>query len=135
MSARIWLWGLLILACVGAVGIIAQHRQLAGLKDQRGQILAQLAGAARRPVGFDRRADEEPGKSAAGDSGPAAASSELLQLRNQLGQLTENASAELTGVRAENSGSGRICRPATNLPAKNRCLRITFAKAPPSGSA
>ena len=51
MSTRICLSGLLILACLGLLGIMAQHQQLDGLKDQKGQILAQLSGP---PAGVTR---------------------------------------------------------------------------------
>jgi hypothetical protein len=117
MSARIWLWGLLILACLGLLGITAQHRQLAGLKDQKGQILAQLS----QPLdaqSASTASGEEPGKSAAGDSGPAAASSELLQLRNQLGQLTER-KRELMGVRDQN---GRLRAQFASRPGGEKLL-------------
>jgi hypothetical protein len=89
-----------MLTCLGAVGIIAQHRQLVGLKDQKGQILAQLSGPLDGQSG-STASGEESGKSGAGDSGPAGASRELLQLRNQLGQLTER-KRELMGVRDQN---------------------------------
>jgi hypothetical protein len=101
MTTRICLSGLLILACLGAVGIITQHRQLRGLKDQRGQILAQLSGPLDGQLG-STASGEESAKSGAGDSGSAGASRELLQLRNQLGQLTER-KRELTGVRDQNN--------------------------------
>jgi hypothetical protein len=97
MTTRICLSGLLILACLGAVGIITQHR---GLKDQRGQILAQLSGPLDGQLG-STASGEESAKSGAGDSGSAGASRELLQLRNQLGQLTER-KRELMGVRDQN---------------------------------
>ena len=134
MSTRICLSGLLILACLGAIGIIAQHQQLAGLKDQRGQILAQLSGPLDGQSALTSTS-QESGKSEAADSGAAGVSSELLQLRNQLGQLTER-KRELAGVRdrerrlqAQLAGRRRI------PPAKNRSRRITSAKAPPNGSA
>jgi hypothetical protein len=100
MTTRICLSGLLILVCLGTFGIIAQHRQLAGLKDQRGQILAQLSGPLDAQPAL-ASTSQESGKSEAAESGAAGVSSELLQLRNQVGQLTER-KRELTGVRVEN---------------------------------
>ena len=135
MSTRICLSGLLILACLGAIGIIAQHQQLAGLKDQRGQILAQLSGPLDGQPAL-ASTSQESGKSEAAESGAAGVSSELLQLRNQLGQLTER-KRELAGVRAENQRLRGLSLPAGARipPAKNRSRRITSAKAPPNGSA
>jgi hypothetical protein len=101
MSARICLWGLLILAGLGAVGIIAQHRQLAGLKDQKEQILAQLS----QPLDTQSAptsGSQEAVKSETADSSPATASSELLQLRRKVVQLTDR-KRELAGARGENA--------------------------------
>ena len=87
--------------CFGAVwGIMAQHRQLGVLKEKKEQILAQLSGPLdTRPASTS--SSQESGKSEAADSGPAGVSSEVLQLRSQIGRLTER-KRELTGVRAQN---------------------------------
>jgi hypothetical protein len=98
MNVRICLSVLLMVVCLGAVGILAQHRQLAGLKDQKAQILAQLSGTPDARSAIPGSPDAAIPDSS--DSG-SAVSSELLQLRRQVVQLTDR-KRELAGASAEN---------------------------------
>ncbi len=87
MNKRVYLPILLVIACVGLFGIVAQHRQLVTLQSKKAQLGTQAAA----PADQITAPSEEPSQ----------ASSELLELRSRVTQLTERKN-ELAGAHAEN---------------------------------
>jgi hypothetical protein len=100
MNRRALLIALLALCCLAMLcGVVLQGRQLAGLRAEERQSLAQLAPT---PDGLASAATAEPATGSL-DRRLAVSSvpSELLRLRSDVTRLTERR-RELAGVRAEN---------------------------------
>ena len=99
MKARVWLGGFLVMVCLTTLwGVWSQRCQLAGLRGQQQQLLAQVTTRA------DGSASPAAGETSARPGTPApalVATPELLRLRSEVTRLTERR-RELAGERAEN---------------------------------
>ncbi len=92
MNARARLPALLIIICLGTIGIVAQHRQLTTLRENKNRIQTPIS-----------QQPEQSSPSPYPSMPSTAPSPELLALRSQITQLTQR-SNELAGVRVENEG-------------------------------
>jgi len=100
MNRRVLLGGLLACVCLAALwGVWSQRSQVAGLRAEQQQLLAQMATSA------DGSASPGTAEAAGAGSGvpqpSLVATPELLRLRSEVTRLTERR-RELAGVRAEN---------------------------------
>ena len=100
MNRRVLLGGFFVVACLANLwGVWGQRSQLAGLRAEHQQVLAQLAARADRSASTGTA---EPACPSPVPPQPAlVATPELLRLRNEVTRLTERR-RELAGVRAEN---------------------------------
>jgi hypothetical protein len=116
MNRRLLFGGFLVVVCLATLwGVWAQRNQIAGLRAEQQQLLAQLAATA------DRAAS--PGTAEPTGAPPVAlqpalvATPELLRLRNEVTRLTERR-RELAAARADNERlHAQLARWGTNGPA------------------
>jgi hypothetical protein len=100
MNRRVLLNGLLAVVCLATLwSVWGQRSQLAGLRAEQQQLLAQLA--AKADGAASPGTAEATGASSAAPHPALVATPELLRLRSQVTQLTERR-RELAGARAEN---------------------------------
>ncbi|MGD0262717.1 MAG: hypothetical protein ABSD29_23370 [Verrucomicrobiota bacterium] len=100
MNRRVFLSGLLVVVCLATLwGVWGQRSQLAGLRAEQQQSLAQLA--ARADGAASPGTAKVVGASSATPQPPLVATPELLRLRNEVTRLTERR-RELASARAEN---------------------------------
>lgn len=118
MRTRLFTLALPILGGLGGLGILAQHRELSGLNEEKAQILARLS----EPLGTQSSSTttgSQPGQSEAADAGSATDLSELLRLRRQVAELTDR-KRELASARAENESlRAQVANRSTNPAAGN----------------
>jgi hypothetical protein len=113
MNRRALLGGFLVVVCLTALwGVWGQRNQLAGLRAEQQQLLAQQAA---RAEGSASPGTAEATGASSGIPQPAlVATPELLRLRNEVTRLTER-QRELAGVRAENEAlRARLTSRGTN---------------------
>jgi hypothetical protein len=116
MNQRVLLSGFLVLVCLATLwGVWSQQNQLARLRAEQQQVLAQVAAKTERSV--------SPGTPDTGDASSVAppptlvVTPELLRLRGEVTRLTERR-RELAGVRAENERlRAQLASQGTNGPA------------------
>ena len=100
MNRRVLLGGFFVVACLANLwGVWGQRSQLAGLRAEHQQVLAQLAARADRSASTGTA--EPAGPSPVTPQPALVATPELLRLRNEVTRLTERR-RELAGERAEN---------------------------------
>jgi hypothetical protein len=100
MKARLLLGSLLLVVCLATLwGVCCQRGQLAGLRAEQQQLVAQLAARAETPA--SRVAAAFSGNGAATPPTNLAVTPELLRLRSEVTRLTERR-RELASARAEN---------------------------------
>jgi hypothetical protein len=99
MNWRAWFGGFLVVLCLTTLwGVWSQRGQLAGLRAEHQQLLAQLTA---RTDGSASPAAAEPGAGPGTPPPALVATPELLRLRSEVTRLTERR-RELAGERAEN---------------------------------
>jgi hypothetical protein len=100
MNRRALLGGFLILVCLAALwGVWGQRNQIAGLRAEQQQSLAQPAASPDGPASPGTA--EAPGATSGTPQPALIITPELLRLRNEVTRLTER-QRELAGVRADN---------------------------------
>ena len=100
MNRRALLGGFLVVVCLTTLwGVWCQRSQLAGLRAEQQQLLAQQAARADKSV--SPRTAEVTGVSSGAPQPALVVTPELLRLRNEVTRLTER-QRELAGVRVEN---------------------------------
>lgn len=115
MNRRALLSGSLVVVCLAALwGVWGQRSQLAGLRAEQQQLLAQQAA---RADGAASPGTTEVSGASSGTPQPAlVVTPELLRLRNEVTRLTER-QRELAGVRADNDAlRARLTSRSTNGP-------------------
>lgn len=115
MNRRVLLGGFLVVVCLATLwGVWAQRSQIAGLRAEQQQLLAQLAATADRAA--SPRTAEPTGETLATPQPALVATPELLRLRNEITRLTE-CRRELAAARADNERlHAQLAGRATNGP-------------------
>jgi hypothetical protein len=116
MNRRVLLGGFLVVVCLATLwGVWAQRSQIAGLRAEQQQLLAQLAATADHAA--SPRTAEPTGATPATPQPALLATPELLRLRNEVTRLTERR-RELAAARADNERlHAQLARRGTNGPA------------------